>query len=224
MLEGMLNLLLCLSILASAADPVPFKKGKVVSEAVAQAAGHVVTSREVQISYALAQAMSEQSLPLKEKKKTSDWVLKPGEEAFKQHLAQILLEMVVNKEAENFSIGEVDGQEIAKAEKQAKDVLKDWNFWQALEVAPSELNQMIIIKLRARNFLKFKSETSGVQISDDEAKEYYEKNRVKFGNLPFSQFKENIKDVLAQELLQEKLKDWFDILKRKYRVKVLGVL
>ena len=217
-------MLILLFSIALASDPVPFKKGAVVSEAVAQAAGHVITSREVIVSNIVAQSLSEQTQILKDKKKMSDWILKPGTEIYKEHLGQILLEMVVNKEAENFSIGDVSNGEIQAAEKQVSEAVGGWSFWQNLEVTTAELNQMIVIKLRAKNFLKFKSETSGVNITDDEAKAFYDKNRVKFGNVPFAQFKESIKGVLAQQQLQEKLKDWFDILKRKYRVKVLGAL
>jgi hypothetical protein len=217
-------MLIFLLTLAFATDPVPFKKGAVVSEAVAQAAGHVITSREVIISHIVAQSISDQTQILQDKKKLSDWILKPGTDAYKEHLGQILLEMVVNKEAENFSIGDVSNSDTRTAEKRVTETVGSWNFWQGLEVSTAELNQMIVVKLRAKNFLKFKSETSGVNISEDEAKAFYDKNRVKFGNLPFSQFRESIKTVLAQEQLQEKLKDWFDILKRKYRVKVLGAL
>jgi hypothetical protein len=195
------------------------RKGKLISQAVAQVSQHVITSREVSISYMIDQALAhKKGLPLDR----ASWVLKENSEDFQKHLTQVLLESVVQLEAENFSVGEVSVEEIQKQVKAVDELVKGWAPWQAFDVAASEQEMMVSRKLRAKNFLKFKVETSGVQISDDEAKAFYEKNRVKFGNLPFSQFKDGIKEVLAEEQMQERLKDWFDILKRKYRVKFLG--
>jgi hypothetical protein len=125
-------------------------------------------------------------------------------------------------EAENFSVGQMTTAEVQSAMAQVKSMVAGWAPWKDLEVSNVELEQMMTRKLKARRFLKFKTETSGVHVRDDEARAYYEKNRVKFGNLPFEQFKHQIKEYLSQELLQERLKDWFEILKRKYRVKLLG--
>lgn len=199
----------------------PRPKGELVSEAVAQAGGQVITSREVQISYAIDQAMA---VPLKKgaPPDRKSWLLKAPSEEFEKHLAQMLLELVVQLEAENFSIGQVSSDDLAAHQKHVDEQMKAWAPWQNLEASLAEVQQMITRKLRAKNFLKFKMESSGVQISDDEAKAYYEKNRVKFGNYPFAQFKDSIKEVLAQEQLQSKLRDWFEILKRKYRVQYLG--
>ncbi len=197
-------------------------KGNLVSQAVAQVSNHVITSREVLISNVIDQALL---LPLPQKGvvlERKDWLLKQDSEAFQKTLAQILLEMVVQAEAENFSVGQVTEAELMARNQHLETQIAGWKGWQQLEVSDAEIRQALNRKIRARNFLKFKTETTGVQISDDEAKIFYDKNRVKFGNMSFSQFKDSIKEVLAQEQLQDKLKDWFDILKRKYRVKYLG--
>lgn len=194
-------------------------KGKLISEAVAQVGQHVVTSREVTISYIIDQALVQKKT---ENIDRSQWLLKGRDENFQKHLTQVLLESVVQLEAENFSVGDVTAVEMQKQAKILNDMVKGWSGWTYLEVTGAEAEQMITRKMRAKNFLKFKLETSGVQISDEEAKNFYEKNRVKFGNQPFSQFKDGIKEILAEEHMQERLKDWFDILKRKYRVKFLG--
>ena len=213
---------------APTSGPAVVRKGTLVSEAVAQVSDQVITSREVVASFMMEKATSEK-LPtaVSGSKKTSPidrstWVLKPGTEAFQKHLAQIILEQVIQLEAESFSIGEVSHDELEAFRKHLQEAVKGWEPWTKLDMGSAEIEKIISRKLRAKNFLQFKMETSGVQISDEEAKSYFEKNRVKFGNLPFSQFKEGIKEVLAQEQLQEKLKDWFEILKRKYRVKFLG--
>jgi len=190
-----------------------------VSKAVAQVSQSVITSREVIISHVLDLALAQKkAAPLDRSK----WLIRVGSDDFDKELAQIILESVVQLEADNFSIAQVSTEEVQNLTKHADEILKDWSVWTELEVGTVEVEKIIGRKMRAKSFLKFKMETSGVQISDDEAKTFYEKNRVKFGNMPFSQFKDSIKEVLAQEQMQEKLKDWFEILKRKYRVKLLG--
>ncbi len=206
------------------AEPLPFKtrpKGEIVSEAVAQVGNHVVTSREVQISAILDQVLATPQKKVSEAERKSWWV-EPKTEAYNKNLAQTLLELVVQMEAENFSIGQVSQEDMQNYEAHAIEHVKGWSQWQGLEVSQLEMQQMMMRKLRAKNFLKFKTESAGVQIGDEEAKKFYEKNRVKFGNQPFAQFKDNIKQALAQDQLQDKLKDWFEILKRKYRVHYLG--
>ncbi len=199
----------------------PRPKGEIVSQAVAQAGTQVVTSREAQISYMMDQALN---TPTKKGvvPERKGWQLDPKSDAFQKHLAQILLEIVVQLEAENFSIGQVSPEEISQHEKFLEEQMKGWGPWKELEVAPGEVQKMLLRKLRAKNFLKFKMESSGVQVTDEEAKAFYDKNKAKFGTQPFSQFKDSIKELLSQEQIQEKLKDWFEILKRKYRVRYLG--
>lgn len=197
---------------------------QVVSQAVGQADTHVVTSREVQISWILDKAMQ---VPAAKKggvstPNRSNWVLKADGVEFQRHLSQVLLELVVSMEAENFSIGQVPANEVQNAMAHVKEMVAGWAPWKDLEVSSGELEQMMTRKLKARNFLKFKTETSGVRVTEHDIKNYYEKNRLKFGNTPLVQVKSQIKDFLSQELLQERLKDWFEILKRKYRVKLLG--
>lgn len=216
----LLTLILSVSLAQAQKLNVPSNtKGKLVSEAVAQVGQHVVTSREVLISYIIDQALSQKKI---ENMDRSSWLLRGREVEFQKHLTQVLLESVVQLEAENFSVGDVTVEETQKQAKLLNEMVKGWSGWTGLEVTTAEAEQAITRKMRAKNFLKFKLETSGVQISDEEARSFYEKNRVKFGNQPFSQFKDGIKEILAEEHMQERLKDWFDILKRKYRVKFLG--
>lgn len=198
---------------------------QVVSQAVGQADTHVVTSREVQISWIIDKAMQvpapKKGSPLPTPNR-SDWILKIEGTEFQRHLSQVLLELVVSMEAENFSIGQVPATEVQTSVAHVKEMVAGWQPWKDFEVSNTELDQMMGRKLKARNFLKFKTDTSGVRVTEKDISQYYEKNRLKFGNTPLAQVKNQIRDYLSQELLQERLKDWFEILKRKYRVKLLG--
>ncbi len=219
----------------------------VVSQAMAVAAGHVISSREVKISYIIDQALAmpldiadkpAESTTVKSKKKESvkagshsashhsslkdQWLLANESPDLQAHLAQVLVEIVVSAEAESFSIGQIDKEELERWQKHLQEQTQSWAPWKTFEVQQDELSGILNRKMRAKNFLKFKMEASGVTVSEDEVKQYYEKNRVKFGNMPFAQFRQSIRDKLTQDQTQDRLKDWFDILKRKYRVRLLS--
>lgn len=226
--------------------PAGVNSSTVVSQGLAIAAGHVISSREVKISYIIDQALAmpldkeiadkaveSQSLTANNKKKDSvrggshasvkdQWLLANDSTDMQAHLAQVLVEIVVSSEAESFSIGQVDKDDFERWQKHLQEQTRNWSPWKNLEVQPDELSSILNRKMRAKNFLKFKMEASGVTVSEDEVKQYYEKNRVKFGNMPYAQFSQSIRDKLTQDQTQERLKDWFDILKRKYRVRLLN--
>lgn len=230
--------------LVSAQSAAVSNSTAVVSQGLAVAAGHVISSREVKISYVIDQALAmpldkeiaeksvEPQTAVKNKKKENvkishasvkdQWLLANDSADLQAHLAQVLVEIVVSSEAENFSIGQVDKDELERWQKHLNEQTHNWSPWKALEVQADELNGILNRKMRAKNFLKFKMEASGVTVSEDEVKQYYEKNRVKFGNMPYAQFSQSIRDKLTQDQTQERLKDWFDILKRKYRVRLLS--
>lgn len=188
--------------------------GTPVMMAVGRVGNQVVTSREVQMAVLVEKAILGSVV--------KDVIpVKSGSAEFTKALTQTMLEHVVAQEAENFSVAELGQDELIEKLRQLQDLLKGSLAWSRLEVSDRELEVFMSRKLRTSRFLKFKSESVGVQVSDSEALSYFEKNRVKFGPLPFENFKSGIKEYLAQEQLSEKLKDWFEVLKRKYRVQYL---
>jgi hypothetical protein len=205
---------------AISVTPTSPAASKLVSAGVGQVGGQVLTSREVQISYAVDQFLLTQGA-LKKNADREAWVVRTGTEAFREHLSRMMLEFLIKMEAESFSVAQVPPEEVKSEMALVKEGMKDWTEWKSWEVSEIELERLLFRRKMAKNFLKFKTESSGVVITDPEAKAYFEKNRVRFGSAPFAQFKEGIREVLAQQQLEEKLKDWFEILKRKYRVRFL---
>ena len=201
---------------------VPIAKSHpvIVTSAVGQVGGEVVTSREVQIAYIIEQALLLQGLTKKNSER-SNWLLAPNSESFRAHLSQVMLEILIKLEAESFSVAQVSSEDVKSEAAIVHEGVKDWADWKKLDVTEAELEKLIFRRKMAKNFLKFKTESSGVIVGDAEVKAYYDKNRVKFGSAPFEQFKEGIREVLSQQQLEEKLKDWFEVLKRKYRVRFL---
>jgi hypothetical protein len=185
----------------------------VISQSVGEVGDRVVTSREVQISAAIDHALfpqKEKSLPLE---------LNLGDPAMANEVTAVLLEVVVHREAESFSVAHTTDEQIQESVRKVERTLDGKAFWQSLEASPAEIKRYVSQKLVAKAFIQFKTNSMAGVISDNEAMVYYEKNRLKFGDLPFASFKDNIKTFLAQQQLEDRTRAWFEIIKRKYKVR-----
>lgn len=201
------------------------RKTELVSRAVGQVAEHVITSREVILSgvierwmYALQDRPSE---AFRREEKLS-WFLKTDSEDFRAQLSRVMLDIMVNLEAETLSVADVNDNDVQLKATRFMIDFAGFQEWKKLGPTKDEIQKLVRRKLRSRAFLQFKTETSGALVSDDEAHAYFEKNRLRFGNYPFQQFRNTIKEVLAQQRLESRLKDWFEILKKKHRVRFLS--
>lgn len=182
-----------------------------VTETVGQVADYVTTSREVQISNVIERVLyPAKSAPLE---------LQLGAPEFNSMITSVLLETVVAMEAENFSVATVGDKDVEEGIAKVQRAMAGKPYWVQLEVSDLELRRFTKRKFVAKNFLKFKTNSMSGIITDQEAQAYYEKNRLKFGNMPFASFKENIKTFLAQQQLEERLRSWFEVIKRKYKVR-----
>jgi hypothetical protein len=188
---------------------------ELVSTGVGIVRGQLVTSRQVQIQNLLEVALYE-SKP-KDKLK----LLPLDSKAFAKATQDTLLETVVALEAQNFNLVQVSHDEVTVAEKQVMKMFKDLKAWKGLEVAPKELEAGLRSKIQSKKFIQFRAQSSVLPVTDSEAQRYFNDNRLKFGNLPFENFKENIKSFLSRNQVDRRLKDWFEVLLSKYQVKNL---
>lgn len=201
------------------------RRGELVTKALGQVGEQVVTSREVVICGVIERwlfAIQDRPSETLRKQEKLSWFLNPDSEEFKALLSRVMLDIMVNKEAETLSVASIKESD---AKLKTARLMIDFAAlpeWKRLGVTEPEVNDLMRRKLRSRAFLQFKTETSGVLVSDEEAQQYFEKHRLKFGNYPFQQFKNSIKEVLAQERLEGRLKDWFELLKKQYRVRFLS--
>lgn len=184
-----------------------------VTETVGQVSDYVVTSREVQISMAVGHVL------FADKGKTALPELRPGQAEFTSAVTQVLLELVVALEAENFNVAAVSDSEVQEALSKIERAVAGKSYWAQIEPTAAEVKRFTIRKLAAKSFLKFKTNSMTGIITDQEAQAYYEGNRAKFGSSPFEGFKENIKTFLAQQQLEERIRSWFEVIKRKYKVR-----
>ena len=182
-----------------------------ISQVVGMAGDQVVTSREVQIVNLLEKALSNSSEDLK--------VINYDDSKFNLEITQVLLEIVVMNESLVFEMNQVKEEEFKESQQNVSKRLSSLADWKKLQVSNVELEKFLRRKMIAKRFIKIKSDSMKGLISDQEAKDYFEKNRLKFGQVPFSQFKENIKTFLAQQQLEERLTSWFEVIKKKYKVR-----
>lgn len=185
---------------------------KVISTTVGRVGDRVVTSREVAISYLLEQALFSKGPIGKEAVK--DLMQKSVKDA----VAGVLMEWVVYLEAQKFSSKKIEDDELLTAEKKAVSKLKSVAEWKDLQVDHGELRQIIQRKLRSKEFIRFRIDSSYIPITDSEVRAYFEENRSQFGQLPYESFEKNIRAFLKKRQVEQRLKDWFDVLQRKYKV------
>lgn len=202
--------LLILTLVCSIVAPAEVK-----STGVGLIGKRAVTSREVQIQHLLEVALTE---PLRQENLRLAGL---DSRAFARDVADTLLENAVALEAQSFNLMQVSPEDLSKAKRLATQVLNGRPVWNGLHVDPREFDEGIRRKLQARRFVKFRSESSAMPVTDVEIQRAYDENHAKYGNLAFENARENIKSSLAKGQTEKRLKDWYDGLLAKYQVKNL---
>jgi hypothetical protein len=206
---GRMRYLLTFLVLAFAAS----SRAELISTGVGMVRKQVLTSREVQINQFLETMLYDPNPVPK--------TLTLDSKAFAKAVQDLLLETVIALEAQNFNVMQVGADEVSGAGKKALAGLRRVQGWRDLHVAPQELEGLVRRKLQAKKIVRFRAQSSVLPITDTEAQRYFNENRLKFGNLPFENFKENIKSYLSRTQVDRRLKDWYDLLLNKYQVKNL---
>lgn len=204
--------ILLLSSSAFSAIGVP---DRVVSKIVGElgTTKYFLTSREVQINNFLGELLSQMNGSKKAVK-----VLSIQDKDFPNQTSDVLLEWAIYKEALDFE-SNLKSIDLQKELKYVLDNSKQVPGWTALEVSSEELKQILERKILVRRFMQLKSDSSKIPVSDAEAEIYFLKNKSKFGNLPFESFRDNIKSFLQNSQTDQRLKNWYEVLNRKYKVR-----
>lgn len=183
------------------------------SEVVAKIGKDVVTSRKVVADTILENNWSKSS---NESVNTS-----VQSEDFNNDLNRYLMERVVYLESRSFSLISVTESEIEKTKKGLQIKIKGSNssaMWNELSLTSEELNDLVKQKLSSQKFIDFKSKASYVPVTEAEAYNYYNNNKAKYEGKDYKALKEGIKKNLAKLQAEQRLEDWYDILKKKYDV------
>ncbi len=174
----------------------------------------IITSREVQISAVIESVLNQQ--------KSEKIVVKIPEiksATFQIELSRVLLEISADNESKLFNVIELAESEISNSiELVTKSTLQN-SEWNKMDVQAGEIKEIVKRKLSAKKFIRFRTSSMSSIVTDAEALQYYESNRLKFGSLPYDGFKDNIKSFLSQQILEERLRGWFDVLKKKNKAR-----
>lgn len=192
---------------------------KILSQTVGQSSDQVITSREVQIAIVVDSIL----FPPPEEKNVKIKEIQVDDPAMAGFVSAYLLDVAITSEANSFSVGQVEDTEVEQALQKVKRITDANHFWQKIDVSDNELKRIVRTKLTSRHYVMAKTGMLESHISDQEAQTYFEKNRTKFGAMTFVNFKESIKTYLAREQLKERLSTWFDVIKKKYKVRNLLV-
>lgn len=182
----------------------------VVLKSVGQVGQKVITSREVQISAVIESVLQQQK---SEKIEVRIPDLKSA--TFQMELSRVLLEKSAENESKLFNVIDLSDSEISNSLELIEKVVALNVDWKKLDVQASEVKDIVKRKLTAKKFIRFRTSSMSSIVTDSEALQYYENNRLKFGSLPYEGFKDNIKSFLSQQILEERLRSWFDVLKKK---------
>lgn len=220
--------------------------GRFVNQIVAQVGGaDFLTSREVLASFILEEWMYKEGgrkVSSRENKKDSfylsgqekieapnlyvlqDLAKKEPWQITSAEVASALMEKIIALEAESFAVANIDPAEKEKYLKLIGRLSKQSELqqtWRDLGMEQNEVDELVLRKMRAKKFIHYKMESSAIFIGEEEAQAFFNKNRYKFGQLPFANFKSSIQKFLADKKSQESLAEWFELLKRKYRIRNL---
>lgn len=175
-----------------------------------------ISSRDVQIHTALDQMLLQMDSTNKEK---DIQLIQLDDSDLPNRVNQLLLEWVIYKEAMSFSAESISKPEIQKELKYVEEKIKPIKDWASLDVDSTELKNHLSRMLLVRKFMQLKTESSKIPVTDEECELYFKKNRARFGSMPFENFKENIRTFLQNTQTEQRLKAWYEVLNRKYKVR-----
>jgi len=169
---------------------------------IAQVRNHVITSRELAIHQELDKVLGTRS----DKAKAG------------QPLELLIREWLLFYEAKIFYNNSVPSSEIESELKKAVSGLKIKNSWQKLAISQEEVREKIMRRLEADRLFLFKKKASVLPIPLSELEAEYTQNKVQYGGASFGEVREKIRKLKAEENLNQRLEQWFQVLEKKYSV------
>lgn len=138
-----------------------------------------------------------------------------------QEVSAVLVEKVVALEAGTYDLTEVDNALVKKESDKFWGQLQSKELQKRFDYSREEVVAGIKEKIIYQRFIEFKGQSMRSIVTDAEAKSYFDKNRMKFGNVAFENYKPQVVSFLERQQSQERMRSWFEILKRKYQVRLL---
>ncbi|MFN8845385.1 MAG: hypothetical protein ACK5V3_06320 [Bdellovibrionales bacterium] len=179
---------------------------KVVTQTVGTSAFQVVTSRDVKASVILDQVLKNKA-PENYRELSSDEV------------NRVLFEFAIYRESQNLSAVKLNESDFKALISDVENRLKNRQDWKALEASQIELKNWLERKRVAMTFFDLKVNSLIGIVTEDEIKDYFDKNRIKFGSSSFESQKNSILLFLKKQNQKQRIEDWVSALKSKYQVR-----
>lgn len=173
---------------------------------------HVFTSREAHIDSLLEKALNTD-------RQTTYKLASEDSKVFFEQVDQLILNHLIAEEASHFAAVKLSDEDFEAEVKKLPSALFKSQAWKSLGSHSKEWKEIFRRQVQAAKFIDFRAQSSVIPVSDAEAKRYFDENRLKFGSLPFEQFKENIKVFLRRSQVERRLKDWYEVLRSKYKAR-----
>ncbi len=195
----------------------------IISSQAGRVQNNFVTTRQVLMSAIVESALAEKtSLSPNQVNVSSLDLNKPKSREFIRQATAVLIEWAVFIEAQAFSSAEVSPAQVKQAKRNLKAKINASqqlrSRWSQIQPTDKEIQSLLERKLRAKKFIQFKIESSSLPVTDKEAHDYFESNRLQFEDLPFEKFKPKIKELISRQQVDRRIKDWFELLHSKYKI------
>lgn len=135
---------------------------------------------------------------------------------FPSEVTSFLLEQMLYLESQEFAKNEISEGELKGVVRRFFLATEDSQNWGFLKPSEIEVTELAKKKMLAQKFLDFKSEAFTDPISEATLKAYYDSNQNRFGFRGFEQVKDRIRIFLSKEKVAGRMKDWIDVLQKKY--------
>lgn len=182
-----------------------FAKSVFVSSTAGLYQDKVVTTREAEIAHQIDLILNPKAKPNK---------------PLQEKVSDLLLQKIVYLETENFSL-QAPQSEFNQKRIKVIDDLKKQKSWQSLDVQTKEFESSLKERIFAQEFIRFKSDSFQAVVTEDQVRNYFANHKDQFSGLNLDPFKENIRTFLAQQGRDDKMREWFESLRKKYKVKNL---
>lgn len=189
---------------SSQAQVLAPKGAQLVAASLASVDGQMISSRDVEVAMELQKSLG--------KFRTMDFAVELDA------LSQALLDVLAAREAKSFQMAQVEEEEI----KQGFLKVRGSEVIRKAGLKETEVRALISEKILAEKFLELRSEGLRTVVTDQEIRDYYERNRANYRGMPYDKFKETVRKDLETENRQKRFLEWFDVLKQKYKVRIYG--
>lgn len=174
-------------------------------KALAVVGKHVITSRELALHTYLNRQLGAKDLNRGLQELVAQWAIKLEADSF----------LISTESAPNPALQKLFDKAKSGLKKDAS--IKDFEF------SDSEVLAALERRNQVENFLKLKSDTRSVVVTEEEVKLEFEKNRAKLGlNKSYNDFREQIRESIARDRARGQMNEWVELIQRKYSVRILN--